>query len=138
MLGNNHLSNIIAEVITIKTLFASAKPSIISNCRGEFQELSNKSFSKDAASIFKLFDGIVEIYHIKGKESEESKLSGLFRIASQQSLALILNKHKTAISMSTFDFATLYTKIPHDKLLHVLNIWLALFLAGGARDCYCL
>ena len=122
MLGNNHLSNIIAEVITIKTLFASAKPSIISNCRGEFQELSNKSFSKDAASIFKLFDGIVEIYHIKGKESEESKLSGLFRIASQQSLALILNKHKTAKSMSTFDFATLYTKIPHDKLLLVLNI----------------
>ena len=138
MLGNNHLSNIIAKVITIKTLFASAKPSIISNCRGEFQELSNKSFSKDATSIFKLFDGIVEIYHIKGKESEESKLSGLFRIASQQSLALILNKHKTAKSMSTFDFATLYTKIPHDKLLLVLNIWLALFLAGGARYCYCL
>ena len=64
----------------------------------------------------------MEIYHIKGKESEESKLSGLFRIASQQSLALILNKHKTAKSMSTFDFATLYTKIPHDKLLLVLNI----------------
>ena len=91
MLGHNHLSNIIAEVITIKTLFASAKPSTISNYRGEFQELSNKSFSKDAASIFRLFDGIVEIYHIKGKESEESKLSGLFRITFQQSLALILN-----------------------------------------------
>ena len=32
-----------------------------------------------------------------------------------------LNKRKAAISMSTFDFSTLYTKIPHGKLLYVLN-----------------
>ena len=31
------------------------------------------------------------------------------------------SKRKTAKSMSTFDFSTLYTKIPHGKLLHVLN-----------------
>ena len=35
MLGNNHLSIVFPEVITIKTLFASAKPSIIADCRGE-------------------------------------------------------------------------------------------------------
>ena len=29
MLGNNHPGNIFAEVITMKTLFASAKPSAI-------------------------------------------------------------------------------------------------------------
>ena len=39
MLGNNHLGNIFAEVITIKTLFASAKPSAITDCRGEFRGL---------------------------------------------------------------------------------------------------
>ena len=39
LLGNNHLGNIFAEVITIKTLFASAKPSTIADCRGEFRGL---------------------------------------------------------------------------------------------------
>lgn len=32
-----------------------------------------------------------------------------------------LNKCKAAKGMSTFDFATLYIKTSHDKLLHVLN-----------------
>ena len=40
LLGNNHLGNIFAKVITIKTLFASAKPSAISNCRGESRGLN--------------------------------------------------------------------------------------------------
>ena len=40
LLGNNHLGNVFAEVITIKTLFASAKPSAIANCRGESRGLS--------------------------------------------------------------------------------------------------
>ena len=39
MLGNNHFGNIFAEVITIKTLFASAKPSAIADCQGEFRGL---------------------------------------------------------------------------------------------------
>ena len=38
-LGNNHLGNIFAEVITIKTLFASAKPLAIADCRGETRGL---------------------------------------------------------------------------------------------------
>ena len=39
LLGNNHLGNIFADVITIKTLFASAKPTAIANCRGESRGL---------------------------------------------------------------------------------------------------
>ena len=31
-----------------------------------------------------------------------------------------LNKRKTAKQISTFDFSTLYAKIPHDKLLDIL------------------
>ena len=33
---NNHLGNIFAKVITIKTLFTSAKPLAIADCQGEF------------------------------------------------------------------------------------------------------
>ena len=36
LLGNNHLGNIFAEAITIKTLFAVVKTSVIADCRGEF------------------------------------------------------------------------------------------------------
>ena len=33
-----------------------------------------------------------------------------------------LDKISKAISISTFDFLTLYTKIPYDKLFDVLNL----------------
>ena len=36
--------------------------------------------------------------------------------------------------MSTFDFSTLYIKIPHDKLLHVLNEITDFAFKGGTRD----
>ena len=36
--------------------------------------------------------------------------------------------------MSTFDFSTLYTKIPHDKLLCVLNKMTDFAFTGGTRD----
>ena len=39
LLGNSHLGNIFAEVITIKTLLASAKPWAIADCRGESRGL---------------------------------------------------------------------------------------------------
>ena len=41
MLGKNHLGKIFADVITIKTLFASAKSSAIADCGGEFRGLIN-------------------------------------------------------------------------------------------------
>ena len=40
LLGNIHLGNIFAEVTTIKTLFASVKPSAIANCWGEARGLN--------------------------------------------------------------------------------------------------
>ena len=45
-----------------------------------------------------------------------------------------LNKRKAAKSMSTFDFSTHYTKIPHDKLLYVLNEITDFAFKGGTRD----
>ena len=36
--------------------------------------------------------------------------------------------------MSTFDFSMPYTKLPHDKLLYVLNELTGFAFEGGARD----
>ena len=33
-----------------------------------------------------------------------------------------LNKRRKTTSVSTFDFSNLYTKLPHNKLLMVINI----------------
>ena len=46
LLGNNHLGNSFAEVVTIKTRFVSAKPSAIADCRGEFRGLYMVILSK--------------------------------------------------------------------------------------------
>ena len=36
--------------------------------------------------------------------------------------------------LSTFNFSTLYTKIPHDKLLHILYKVVDFVFKGGSRD----
>ena len=45
-----------------------------------------------------------------------------------------LNKRHKALSVSSFDFSTLYTNIPHDKLLHVLNELIDFCFQGGTND----
>ena len=45
-----------------------------------------------------------------------------------------LNKLKAAKSMSTFDFSMFYSKISHDKLLHVLNEITDVAFKGETRD----
>ena len=45
-----------------------------------------------------------------------------------------LNKRGKAQCISTFDFSTLYTKIPHDKLLAVLNEITDVCFDGGSRE----
>ena len=45
-----------------------------------------------------------------------------------------INKRKNAKQIRTFDFSTLYTKIPHDKLLHILYKVADFVFKGGNRD----
>ena len=45
-----------------------------------------------------------------------------------------INKRKNAKQISTFDFSTLYTKIPHDKLLDILYKVVDFVFKGGTRD----
>ena len=42
-----------------------------------------------------------------------------------------LNKRRKAASVLTFDFSTLYTKLPHDKLLMLLNSLIDFCFDGG-------
>ena len=44
-----------------------------------------------------------------------------------------LNKRRKATSVSTFDFSTLYTKLPHNKLLMILNSLIDSRFEGGER-----
>ena len=83
---------------------------------------SIKPLSKDKTSIFKLFYEKVERYHAKGKVW--SRIKTFWTIHNSYPLISSINKlskRKAAKIMSTFEFSTLYTKIPHDKLLYVLN-----------------
>ena len=45
-----------------------------------------------------------------------------------------LNKRRQATSVSTFDFSTLYTKLPHKKLLMILNSLIDFCFDGGKSE----
>ena len=45
-----------------------------------------------------------------------------------------IKKRKNAKQIITFDFPTLYTKIPHDKLLDILYKVVDFMFKGGTRD----
>ena len=45
-----------------------------------------------------------------------------------------MNARSKGTSVSTFDFSTLYTKIPHDTLISVLNSIVDFCFNGGERD----
>ena len=63
-----------------------------------------------------------EIYHTKGKVWPRIKTFWTMQNSYPVISSIIkLNKRKDAKSMSTFDFSTLYTKIPHEKLLYVVD-----------------
>ena len=70
MLGINHLGNIFAEVITIKALFASTKPSAIADCRGDSLTLS-KCYSLKVQIFILIFPrvgtsiSIIKVYSSK-------------------------------------------------------------------------
>ena len=94
-----------------------------------------KHLAKDLTAIFRLFYKKIERYHQKGKV-----WSGVNKFWIIQNTKPIihsinnLNKRNTAKSLSTFDFSTLYTKIPHDKLKKVLNEIIDFAFKGGTRE----
>ena len=82
---------------------------------------SIEPLSKIIASVFHFFYEKLESYHIKGKLAWIKTFWTIQKSYPVISNINKLNKSKAAKSVSSFDFLVLYTKIPHDKLLCVLN-----------------
>ena len=83
---------------------------------------SLKPLTKDITAIFKMFYNIGERYHLKGRLW--SGIKTFWVIQNNRPVINSINKidkRNSAKSLATFDFSTLYTKIPHNKLLDVLN-----------------
>ena len=96
---------------------------------------SLKPLSKDLTSIFKLFYRKVERYYTKSRIW--SGLKQFWVIQNNKPVIDDINKisrRKAAKTVSTFDFSTLYTKIPHNKLISVLNNIIDFAFKGGTRD----
>ena len=86
------------------------------------KECTTKKLSKLVTAAFKLVYKSIESYHKKVEF-----FSGIHSFwVIQNNLPVIksldkINKINAAKTVSTFDFSTLYTNIPHDKLIKVLN-----------------
>ena len=95
----------------------------------------NKQLSKHVTSAFKLCYSQIDAYHKKTYYFSGAKT---FWVIQCNSLLLEcikkINKRKNAKQISTFDFSTLYTKIPHEKLLDILNKVVDFGFKGGTRD----
>ena len=81
-----------------------------------------KPLSKNITAAFKLLYKSVEKYHSKSKTY--SGINSFWVIQNNKPVIDTLNKlsnRKAAKSVSTYDFSTLYTNIPHDKLIKTLS-----------------
>jgi len=93
---------------------------------------SLKPLLKDLTCIFKLFQKQVESFN--DKHRVWTGVSGFWVI--QNNTPLIdrigkINKRNKAKSVMTFDFSTLYTKIPHHLLIQALNEIIDFCFKGG-------
>ena len=81
-----------------------------------------KPISKMVTSLFKLFYRQIENYNKKlSFFSGVNKFWVILNNTPIREAIDKLNSRKCAKSITTFDFSTLYTKIPHDKLIDVLH-----------------
>ena len=80
-------------------------------------ECSVKPLLKDVTSILKLFQSNLKQFHDKNRIS--TNVSNFWVIQNNQPVVeriSKINNAKKAKSIRTFDFSTLYTKIPHNLL----------------------
>ena len=99
------------------------------------KQCSTKTLSKDLSSIFSLFQRQTEKYHKKAHFY--SGIRPYWIVQNRDPVLQAVRKsrdRKTAKCISSFDFSTLYTKIPHDKLIDLLNKIIDFVFKGGTRD----
>ena len=96
---------------------------------------SLKLMSKAITKVFKLMYNQIEDYNKKCHFFTGVKTFWTIQNNSPVIKSINnLNKRNKALQITSFDFSTLYTKIPHDKLLKVLNELIDFCFKGGTKD----
>ena len=91
-----------------------------------------KKVSKAVSRAFKLVFGQVESFHQKAKfDSPYSKFWVLQNVDPVIEKLKNINKRKNAKSISTYDFSTSYTKIPHEDLINRMTKLIKFTFNGG-------
>ena len=95
----------------------------------------NNQLNKHVISAFKLCYSQIDVYYKKTYYCSGAKT---FWVIKNNTLPLEcinkINKWKNAEQISTFNFSTLYTKIPHDKLLDISYKVVDFVFKGGISD----
>ena len=96
---------------------------------------STKPISKVVSNAFKLIFNQIENFHNKRKFYKN--INRFWVINNSRPLIEkleVINTRKKAKEISTFDFSTLYTKLPHNDLLRVLNEHIDFAFDGGTKN----
>ena len=100
---------------------------------------STKQLSTLASNAFKLIHRQTENFHRLSKfDGNYNKFWVIQNADPVLSTLKKINGKKSAKCISCFDFSTLYTNIPHDKLLNKLNILVDFAFKGRNRNNICL
>ena len=100
---------------------------------------STKPFFKAVSNGFKLIYPQIENFHCKSKFlSNCSKFWVLQNVDPVIENINIINRKKKAKSIATYDFSTLYTTLPHDKLIKRLCNVIDFVFEGGNRTHICI
>ena len=100
---------------------------------------STKPLSKAVSNVFKLIYSQIENFHCKSKFlSNCSKFWVLQNVDPVTETINIINRKKKAKSFATYDFSTLYTTLPHDKLIKRLCNVIDFVFEGGNRTHICI
>lgn len=96
------------------------------------KQCSTKPISKAVSNAFKLIYTQVENFHKKAKFlSNYNKFWVLQNSNPVIDILNRINKRQGAKSISTYDFSTLYTKLPHNKLIKELSEVIDFVFDGG-------
>ena len=100
---------------------------------------STKPFSKAFSNVFKLIYSQIENFHRKSKFlANYSKFWVLQNVDPIIENTNIINRKKKAKSITTHDFSTLYTTLPHDKLIKRFCNVIDFVFDGGNRTSICI
>ena len=99
------------------------------------KQCSTKKISKSVSSAFKLMYNQIENFHTKAKFlSNYNKFWVLQNPDPVLASIKRINRKKGAKSIATYDFSTLYTKLPHDKLVKELLKLIDFCFNGGNKN----